>query len=176
MTEPENAKHAEAETKQEPETPPPDPRVAELTAALQRAQADFQNFRSRTERQKSEWRDDILAETVTPLLGILDTLDRALAAAKAGGNLEAFVSGVSQVSAQAEKALASLGVTRVEAVGKPFDPKSHEVLCQVPAPEGTPEGQVVSVVEAGYRAGGRLLRPAKVTVAGPMEGSAESVS
>ena len=160
MTEPEKAEAPK------PEEAKAEDRVAELTAALQRTQADFQNFRSRTERQKAEWRDDILAETVTPLLGILDTLDRALASAKAGGNLDAFVAGVSQVSAQAEKALASLGVTRVEAVGKPFDPKSHEVLCQVPAPEGTPEGQVVSVVEAGYRAGGRLLRPAKVTVAG----------
>ncbi len=155
---------------QEPSEPAPAPaedaRVTELTTALQRAQADFQNFRTRTERQKAEWRDDILAETVTPFLGILDTLDRALAAAKGGGNLDAFVSGVSQVSAQAEKALAALGVTRVEAVGQAFDPKSHEVLCQVPAPPGVEEGRVVAVVEAGYRAGGRLLRPAKVTVAG----------
>ncbi len=153
----------------EPEVPGPDPRIAELTAALQRAQADFQNFRARTERQKGEWRDEILSETVTPFLGILDTLDRALAAAKAakgeGGTLEGFVSGVSRVSAQAEKALTSLGVTRVEAEGRPFDPKSHEVVCEVPAPEGVEAGRVVAVVEAGYRAGGRLLRPAKVTVA-----------
>ena len=166
MTKPKPEMPEEAvETPEKVVPTPEDPRIGELTASLQRVQADFQNFRSRTERQKGEWRDEILAETVTPLLGILDTLDRALAAAKGGGNLDAFVAGVSQVSAQAEKALASLGVTRVEAVGKPFDPKSHQVLCQVPAP-GIPEGQVVEVVEAGYRAGGRLLRPAKVTVAG----------
>ena len=165
MTEPEKAEAPQPGNA----APPEGERLAELTASLQRVQADFQNFRARTERQKAEWRDEILVETVTPFLGILDTLDRALAAAKEGGNLEAFVAGVSQVSVQAEKALSALGVARVEAEGKPFDPKTQEVLCQVPAPEGVPEGQVVSVVEAGYRAGGWLLRPAKVTVAGAGE-------
>ena len=137
-----------------------------LLQALQRAQADFQNYRARMERERAQWRDELRAEAVLPFLDALDNLDRVLAAAKGGGTLEALVQGVSQVTAQVAKALSELGIRRIEAEGKPFDPKRHEILAQVPVPPGTPAGQVVNVVAQGYTAGGRLVRPARVTVAG----------
>lgn len=135
-----------------------------LVASLQRVQADFQNFRSRMERERAQWRQDLTAEAVLPFLGALDNLNRALESAKAGGTLETMVQGVTQVTAQVEKALKEMGITRIAAEGKPFDPKLHEVLSEVPA-AGAPAGQVVHVVEQGYTAGGRVVRPARVTVA-----------
>ena len=147
-----------------PDAPPaPDP--AELLRTLQRVQADFQNYRARMDRDRAQWRDDLTGEAVRPLLAAFDNLARLLAAAKAGGTLESLVQGVSQVESQIEKALLSVGVARIPAEGRAFDPKLHEILAQVPAP-GVPAGQVVNVVEQGYTAGGRVLRPAKVTVSG----------
>ena len=160
---------ADKEKKEEAKSAPEDALQAErdrLLASLQRSQADFQNFRSRMERERAQWRDDIVAEAVRPLLEAFDGVERSLKAAREGGTLEALVQGVTQVDAQIAKALKSLGIEPVPALGKPFDPKLHEVLCQVPAPAGTPAGQVVTVVEQGYTMRGRLIRPARVTVAG----------
>lgn len=144
----------------------PSPREQELLASLQRVQADFANFRARMEREKAQWRDDLQGEAVAPLLAAFDNLWRALDAAKAGGSLDAMVQGVTQVRAQVEKALLQMGIKRIEAEGQAVDPKLHEVVAQVPAPEGTEKGRVVHVVEQGYTVGGRLLRPARVTVSG----------
>jgi molecular chaperone GrpE len=158
----------EPETAGKPEAPPAQDEGDEkvrLLAALQRAQADFQNYRARMERERAQWRDDMTGEAVLPFLSAFDNLGRALEAAKAGGTLEALVQGVTQVGAQVEKGLGSLGIRRVEAEGKPLDPKLHEVIAQVTAPAGVPAGQVVQVVEQGYTLGGRLLKPARVTVA-----------
>ena len=149
----------------EPEKAPERTKEQELQASLLRVQADFQNFRARMERERAQWRDDLTVEALLPLLPPIDDLERMLAAAKAGGTLEAFVQGVTQVAARMEKALSSLGVSRIEAEGKPFDPKRHEVVAQVPAPEGTPSGQVLNVVEQGYLVKGRVVRHARVTVA-----------
>ena len=152
-------------TEPEAEKAPEKSKEVELQASLLRVQADFQNFRARMERERAQWRDDLVVEVLLPLLPPIDDLERALAAAKAGGTLEAFVQGVTQVSARVEKALSGLGVSRVQAEGKPFDPKQHEVVAEVPAPEGTPAGQVVHVVEQGYAVRGRVVRHARVTVA-----------
>ena len=146
----------EAEAKPEPD----------LMAALQRAQADFANFRARMEREKAQWRDDLLVEALRPLMGAFDGLARALEAAQLGGTLEGLLQGVTQVNAQVEKGLGELGVFRIEAVGKPFDPKLHEVVAEVAGPDGVPAGSVVHVTEQGYLVRGRLLRPARVTVSG----------
>lgn len=154
------------------EAPQPEDEKARLLAALQRAQADFQNYRARMERERAQWRDELTGEAVLPFLSAFDNLARALEAAKAGGTLEALVQGVTQVEAQVEKALGSLGIKRVEAEGKALDPKLHEVIAQVPTPAGVPAGQVVHVVEQGYTVGGRLLKPARVTVAAGEKGGA----
>ena len=146
----------------------------QLKASLQRVQADFQNFRSRMERERAQWREELLAEAVLPFLDALDNLERGLAAAKDAP--EVLSQGVSQVLAQMGKALSGLRVTRIEAEGRPFDPKLHEILCQVPAPEGAQPGQVVSVVAQGWMAGGRLVRPARVTVAGGGQEEAPAAS
>lgn len=165
------AKGSGAAPKEEPEASAEDPvqKLSEerdrLLASLQRTQADFQNFRARAERERAQWREETIAETLLTILPALDNLERALAAARAGGTLEALTQGVSQVVAQVERVLSSLGISKVAAEGKSFDPKFHEVLCEVPAPEGAKPGEVVSVVEAGYQLHGRVIRPARVTVA-----------
>ena len=153
------------EEERKTEAPAPDPEKERLLASLQRAQADFQNYRARMEREKALWRADLQAEAVTPFLSAFDNLWRVLDAAKSGGTLEVLVQGVTQVRAQVEKALAQMGLQRIEAEGKPLDPRLHEVVAQVPAPEGVAPGQVVHVVEQGYTAGARVIRPARVTVA-----------
>lgn len=168
MTDPETAGKPEAPTAEE--APTAGEEQARLLAALQRAQADFQNYRARMERERAQWRDELVGESVLPFLPAFDNLARVLAAAQAGGTLEALVQGVAQVGAQVEKVLGSLGIRRVAAEGKALDPKLHEVIAQVPAPDGVPAGQVVHVVEQGYTVGGRLLKPARVTVAAGEKG------
>ena len=99
------------------------------------------------------------------IIGALDDLDRAVAAAREAGSAESLAQGVELVAARLREYLARQGVTLVDPVGEPFDPAFHEALLDVEAPEGVRPGHVVQVALKGYRRGPRALRAARVVVA-----------
>jgi molecular chaperone GrpE len=141
-----------------------DKEIAELKDKYLRTLADFENARKRLRQQGEETvrlqREDLLRR----LLPIVDDLERAVAAAKGGGNGHSIVEGVELVLRSMAEFLRSEGVTPVSAVGEPFDPQRHEAMDQVES-AAHPPNTVVSEFHRGYLIGDRTLRPARVTVA-----------
>ena len=125
---------------------------------LLRLQAEYANYRRRTEREKAELGDLATAKAVKQLLPVLDDLGRARAA---GDLVEGTAMQV--IADKLVAAIERLGVEQYGEKGEPFDPKHHEAIAQVPNPEVEVE-TIADVVEAGYRIGEIELRPAKVAV------------
>jgi molecular chaperone GrpE len=143
--------------------------LAETQDRLARRQADFENYRKRTERERGETYNRVVAEVVTKLLPVIDNLRRALESER---SLEAneseefrhFLHGVELINKQLNEVLESLGLETVRAMGEHFDPHVHEAVISEPTDEYEPE-TVIQEIARGYRIGEKLLRPAMVKVA-----------
>ncbi|MFD3269161.1 nucleotide exchange factor GrpE [Paenibacillus dendritiformis] len=137
----------------------------ELQQRLLRAQADFDNFRRRTVKEKEELAQYASSKLVTELLPVLDNFERALAAAQTGSEEQSFVKGVDMIFRQFTQVLEQEGVKAMNAVGEPFNPEFHQAIMQVESEEHE-EGIVVEEVQKGYMLKDRVLRPAMVKVSG----------
>jgi molecular chaperone GrpE len=142
----------------------------EYRESWRRVLADFENVRRRSGIELADARDRGRTEVLLPLIGILDDVDRALAAgageaAAGAGADDPFRAGVRLIRARIENLLRTQGVEEIPAAGAAFDPHVHEAVMQVPAVE-VPAGHVAQVLAPGYRLGERVLRPARVAVAG----------
>lgn len=131
-----------------------------------RTAADFDNFRKRSRREiedaRKSGREDLLRE----FLPVFDNLERALASAQRASDIKGVAEGLTMVMKQFEGTLGRVGITKVPAVGHPFDPSIHEAIQQVET-DDHPAGQVVSEVQPGYMQGDKLVRAAMVVVAKP---------
>ncbi|HEY6423575.1 MAG TPA: nucleotide exchange factor GrpE [Pseudonocardiaceae bacterium] len=142
----------------------PDAAVAALEDRLRRALADLENLRKRHARELERQRAAEANRVAAAWLPVLDNLDLALSYADADPS--SIIDGVRTVRDQALGVLASLGFSRHDEVGVPFDPLRHEVVNVVDDPDVKP-GTVVRVLRPGYGTAERQLRPGAVTVAGP---------
>lgn len=129
-----------------------------------RAMAEFDNARKRAVREREELIKGANENLIRELLPVLDNLDRALAAAKGDPSAAAVSIGVELIQRELLRTLEKFGVTTFSSVGAPFDPERHEAIARVPA-TGRPDMTVVDEIARGYLLGGRVLRPAMVTVA-----------
>lgn len=134
-----------------------------------RRQADFENFRKRVERERSETYNRAVADLVAKLLPVLDNLRRALdtessVEASESDEFRHFLSGVDLIYKQLSGVLETLGVKPVPAVGEVFDPHVHEAVVTEETDEYEPDTIMQEIVR-GYRLGDKLLRPALVKVA-----------
>ncbi len=135
----------------------------DLLLDLKRLQAEYANYRRRTEEQREVEIERAKGSVAKGLLPVLDDLDRA---DKHGDLTEG-----SPLAVMADKlraVVAKLGVETYGAAGDAFDPQQHEAIFQAPTP-GVETATILEVVEVGYRLGGIELRPAKVVVAVPAE-------
>lgn len=132
-----------------------------LLDRLARLQAEFDNVRKRTERERSEFRDYASAGVIEQFLPVLDNFELAL---KATGSAHQLRSGVALIVKQMEEVLTRLQVTPVPTVGEAFDPRVHEALGSVDR-DDLPDQHVAEEIRRGYRLRDRLLRPALVRVA-----------
>jgi molecular chaperone GrpE len=137
---------------------------------LQRTRADFENYQKRMQRDLAQERRYAQAPLAKDLLPALDNLNRALAAAGQAGESGPLVQGVNMVQAQLLDILRRHGITPIDAQGKPFDPNLHQAVMQTPTMDVPPQ-TVVQVVEQGFLIRDRVLRPASVVVAAPVEAS-----
>jgi molecular chaperone GrpE len=128
-----------------------------------RTRADFENYQKRMQRDLATERRFAQAPLASDLLGALDNLERATAAAEKAGEKGPLVQGVAMVRSQLLDVLRRHGVTRMEALGQPFDPNLHQAVMQQPSKEHPPM-TVVQVLEPGYLIHDRVLRPARVAV------------
>ncbi len=132
-----------------------------------RLQADFDNYRKRTQRENEEFRKYACSSIVGDLLTVVDDLDRALEHA---GEETEFVKGIRGVRANLMKVLESNGLREIPSEGK-FDPELHEALCAV---DGEEDGMIAEVFQKGYTLNGKVLRYSKVKVTRKTEEKAES--
>ena len=134
----------------------------ELKDQLLRTAAEYDNYRKRTAREADRKFNDGVCHAVTQILGILDTLDMA---ARAECTDENYKKGVMMTLDKADKALTTLQIEEIEALGKPFDPQFMNAVQQVPPAEGQESGTVVQVFQKGYKIGDKIIRHATVVVA-----------
>jgi len=141
-----------------------DKEIAELKDKYLRTLAETDNVRRRVRQQSEEsvrlQRENLLRD----LLPIIDNLERAVEAAREGGNGKSIIEGVEMTLASMLDFLKSQGVTPQAAVGQPFDPAHHEAVDHVSS-DVHPANTVVQEFHRGYRIGDRTLRPARVVVA-----------
>ena len=132
---------------------------------LQRLKAEFDNYRKRAARDQESLVARSTERLVKELLPVVDDLERALEAAAKHEEAK-LEDGVRLVHRALRDTLAREGLVEIETDGK-FDPHVHEAL--VAQPSEADEGSVIDVVQKGYRLGDRVLRPARVVIAGPRE-------
>jgi len=138
--------------------------LAEKNDRLLRALAEADNIRRRAQRDREESVRYAAEALVRDFIPVLDNLDRALDAARTGGETSSIVDGVDLIRRESLKVLEKHGVTRYGALGQKFDPNQHEAIARVVSVDKEP-GTVVGEIAAGYSLRGRVIRAAQVAVA-----------
>jgi molecular chaperone GrpE len=132
-----------------------------LLDRLARAQAEFENARRRASKEQQDFRDYAAADSIKPLLPVLDSFERALQVKSEPAD---FRSGVELIYKQLQDALAKIGVKAIPAKGEQFDPHVHEAIEMVETSDAA-DHEVIEELQRGYKIKDRLLRPAMVKVA-----------
>ena len=128
---------------------------------LLRMAAEYENYRKRSTREADQKFNDGVSFAVNQIIPILDTLEMA---ANAPTTDENYKKGVTMTLDKAAKALSTLHVEEIEALGKPFDPNFMNAVQQIPAPDGQESGTVITVYQKGYKLGDKIVRHATVVV------------
>jgi molecular chaperone GrpE len=130
---------------------------------LRRLAAEFDNYKKRVAREQQEVRERAAERLIGDLLPVYDDLERAVAAFDQH-ETDAIADGVALVQRALWTLLEREGVSEIDPAGEAFDPHRHEALLSQPSDQ--PEGTVIEVVQRGFALGDRVLRPARVIVAG----------
>jgi molecular chaperone GrpE len=147
----------------------------DLRQTLLRRQADFDNYRKRIEKERSEDSKRSTARVIEGLIPVLDSFENALAAHREA-EYESYRKGFELIYKQLIDNLTRLGAERVDPVGKPFDPHLHQAVDRAETTEHA-DGTILQVFQPGYVFHGRVLRPAMVRVAvHPNPASKEAVN
>lgn len=154
---------------------PRDLEIAMLKDRLLRLQADFDNFRKRTIRDREDMARRAAEKILKELLPAVDHFDLGIQAARKNHVKHSVVEGLEGVLKQFQTILEKSGVTPIETRGQVFDPHSHECVAQVPSDEHA-ENRVIEETRKGYRLGNYILRAAQVIVSsGPAPQAPEAV-
>lgn len=137
--------------------------VVEWKDKYLRLQAEFDNFRKRTLREKMELVQSGSAECVKKFLPLMDDLQRALEAIEKSNDLEALREGVKLIAQKFKETLKHQNVIEIEALGQELDTDHHEAVARFDAGKDK-KGKIVDVVQPGYKMGDKVLRFAKVVV------------
>lgn len=147
-----------------------DPRLAELQRQVEdfkdkflRSRADLDNYRKRVQRDLQDARSAERTATVAPVLQVYDHFLMAQAHAAQASDPATIAEGMRLIADEFAKALAALGIERIEAAGQPFDPACHEAV-SAETSDTVPAGRVLRQFKPGYRLRDQLLRPAVVVV------------
>ena len=140
--------------------------VKEIQDKFVRLQADFANFKKRSSAERLQVANVIRGEMVADILPVIDNFERALQVPqeKQNDDVKPFIEGCEMIYKQLAGVLEKMGVTKIEALDKPFDPNYHQAVMRVPA-EGVSDNTIVEVLQDGYLLGDKTIRPAMVKVA-----------
>ena len=146
------------------EKDPRDQKIEDLTDQLKRTMAEFDNFRKRTEKEKSAMFEMGAKDILEKILPVVDNFERGLAAIPEEAKDGSFAKGMEMIYKQLIKMLEDVGVTPIEAVGKEFDPNFHNAVMHVDD-ENLGENVVASELQKGYMYRNSVLRHSMVQVA-----------
>jgi molecular chaperone GrpE len=132
---------------------------------LQRSRAEFLNFKRRNDQERFALRELVTRDVLSQFLPVVDDFERALGALPESERGTSWVAGMEMIYTKFNGLLERSGVRKVEALGKPFDPKEHEAVATEPGTSGT---VVTEVYQSGYKVGDALLRPAMVKTGDPL--------
>ena len=130
---------------------------------IKRAQADFENYKKRTEKEREQASQREIEKLVSDLLPILDNLGRALAASKKNHDLESLISGIEMTQKSLCGILEKEGLKEIDSLEKEFDPNLHEAMMTIESKDQK-DNTVCEELEKGYTFKDKLIRPAKVKV------------
>ena len=160
-TEGPEAEAEEAEKPEKAEKNEKDPEEEALNTKYLRLMADFQNYKRRTEKEKSDIYAFANEKIVSELLNVIDNFERAL---DAGNEGDSFVEGMNLIFKQLQGVLEKAGVVEIEALGREFDPNFHHAVMTEDSEEYE-SGKITAVLQKGYLLNNKVIRPSMVKVA-----------
>lgn len=140
-----------------------DERIEELTDQVKRQMAEFENFRRRTEKEKTQMYEVGAKSIIEKILPVVDNFERGLAAVPEEQKNDAFVEGMDKIYKQMMTVFEEMGVKPIEAVGKEFDPEYHNAVMQVESEEYE-SGVVAQELQKGYMYRDSVVRHSMVAV------------
>ena len=159
-------KQEEAEEKAEEKDPleKAEAEIAELKDQYLRKVAEFENYRKRTLKEKTELILNGAEKTVDAILPVVDDMERAMANADKTEDIEAMKEGMDLIFKKLMKTLEGLGVKKIETEDKDFDTDFHEAVAMVPGMGDDKKGKVIDCIQTGYTLNDKVIRHAKVAV------------
>ncbi len=157
----EESKESEAKTAKKD---PKDAQIEELQDRLKRQMAEFDNFRKRTEKEKSAMYEVGARDIIEKILPVLDNFERGLAAVPEDEKGSSFAEGIDKIYKQFVKTLEDAGVETIETVGQQFDPNLHNAVMHV-EDEKYGENEIAMELQKGYKYRGSVVRHSMVQVA-----------
>lgn len=139
-------------------------RIAELNDKYTRLYSDFENYKRRVAKERSELLQYASTEVMKEILPVVDDFERAIKVNATANELKSVIEGVNIIYNKFVHFLKQKGIEEMKADGETFDPELHEAITNVPAPAEDKKGKILEVVEKGYHFNGKVLRYAKVVV------------
>jgi molecular chaperone GrpE len=161
---PETETSENLETKNESSEPSAEEKINELNERYLRLYSEFDNFRKRTQREKSDIIKSAGADIVKSILPVFDDLERAIKANETANDLEVVKEGFKLIHHKFSQILTSKGLKSIEVMGAEFNPDVAEAIANIPVEEAEKKGKVIDVVENGYTLNDTVIRFAKVVV------------
>jgi len=142
----------------------PNVRINELNDKLLRLYSEFDNYRKRTIKEKTELSRTASEDLITELLPVLDDFDRAMKSFETTDSLEALKEGVQLIYSKLRNILTNKGLQEISSLGENFDTDHQEAIAHIPAPSEDQKNKVVDEVVKGYKLNEKVIRFAKVVV------------
>lgn len=139
--------------------------IVQLKDKYLRQVAEFDNYRKRTLKEKTDLILNGGERVIEALLPVLDDLERALQSMEKSEDVTTLKEGVNLILSKLSKTLSAQGLKKMETIGEVFDTDFHEAIALVPAQEDTQKNQIIDCVQTGYLLNDKVLRHAKVVVA-----------
>ncbi len=138
--------------------------LAEMKDKYLRLYSEFENFRKRTQKEKSDLLITASERVLVDLLGIVDDFERGMKANEDTEDVTVVKEGITLVYDKFAKLLKNKGVEPINATGEEFDTELHEAITQIPSPTEDMKGKVIDEVEKGYKLGEKVIRYSKVVI------------
>ncbi len=136
--------------------------IQSITDKFMRTAAEFDNYKKRTLREKDDFYKIAVCETISPLLPVLDNIERAIIAAEETTGSESVIDGIKMIKKQFDDALSTIGVTPIEAVGNEFDPEKHNAVMM--ADSDKESNIIIDEFQKGYLYKDKVIRHSMVKV------------